>query len=365
MNNSFRHYKQQFLNKQEQLIALLKPFVNKSNQQKLQCFPSPAKYFRSRIEFALKYFNNELQFAMFDGKQKRPIAITESTIVLPAIAKAMPELIQYLREKAELNRRCFQVNFRANREGELLISLLYHRQLDENWQMVAQDLHQQTGWNIIGRYHKHKCLAGKDYLDYKLQLDNQVIVLRQNDNTFSQPNPYTNEQMLNFGINNLQSDADLLELYCGNGGISLALASQFTKVLATEVVKQSLQLAQHNQQANQINNVYLARLSAAETLQALKQVRLFRRLQHIDLKSFDLQTLVVDPPRCGLDSNSLEWFKSFPTILYYSCNPTTLCQDLQKLCRTHKVSHWAMFDQFPYTPHLECAALLKNQKIFN
>ncbi|MFX4400764.1 tRNA (uridine(54)-C5)-methyltransferase TrmA, partial [Acinetobacter baumannii] len=41
-----------------------------------------------------------------------------------------------------------------------------------------------------------------------------------------------------------------------------------------------------------------------------------------------------------------------------SCNPETLCQNLETLSQTHKVSRLALFDQFPYTHHMECGVLL-------
>ena len=41
-----------------------------------------------------------------------------------------------------------------------------------------------------------------------------------------------------------------------------------------------------------------------------------------------------------------------------SCNPETLRSNLDILCQTHTVARFAVFDQFPYTGHLECGALL-------
>ncbi|MGS9064307.1 tRNA (uridine(54)-C5)-methyltransferase TrmA, partial [Salmonella enterica subsp. enterica serovar Infantis] len=44
--------------------------------------------------------------------------------------------------------------------------------------------------------------------------------------------------------------------------------------------------------------------------------------------------------------------------LYISCNPETLCKNLEKLSQTHTVTRLALFDQFPYTHHMECVVLL-------
>ena len=49
----------------------------------------------------------------------------------------------------------------------------------------------------------------------------------------------------------------------------------------------------------------------------------------------------------------------FDTILYISCNPETLVGNLQRICRSHRVEKLALFDQFPYTDHMECGVLLR------
>jgi len=50
--------------------------------------------------------------------------------------------------------------------------------------------------------------------------------------------------------------------------------------------------------------------------------------------------------------------QAYPRILYISCNPQTLSENLQTLSQTHDVTRLALFDQFPYTHHMECGVLL-------
>ncbi|MGU0056594.1 hypothetical protein ACVXG7_17100 [Enterobacter hormaechei] len=50
--------------------------------------------------------------------------------------------------------------------------------------------------------------------------------------------------------------------------------------------------------------------------------------------------------------------QAYPRILYISCNPETLCKNLETSSQTHKVERLALFDQFPYTHHMECGVLL-------
>merc|ERR1712217_153613 len=95
-------------------------------------------------------------------------------------------------------------------------------------------------------------------------------------------------------------DDDLLELYCGNGNFAIALASCFRRVLATELVKTLVDAARQNATDNGIHNVAVARVSSEELAQALEGSRTFQRLAHVDLSSYRLGTVLVDPPRAGL-----------------------------------------------------------------
>jgi 16S rRNA G966 N2-methylase RsmD len=159
-----------------------------------------------------------------------------------------------------------------------------------------------------------------------------------------------------------RATGDLLELYCGNGNFSLALARNFDRVLATEIAKPSVAAAQYNIAANHIDNVQIIRMAAEEFTQAMNGVREFNRLQGIDLKSYQCETIFVDPPRSGLDSETEKMVQAYPRILYISCNPETLCQNLETLSQTHNVTRLALFDQFPYTHHMECGVLLTRSR---
>ncbi len=150
-----------------------------------------------------------------------------------------------------------------------------------------------------------------------------------------------------------------MELYCGNGNFSVALADCFRRVLATEISKTSVKAAQVNIADNQLDNLIIARLASEEFVQALRGEREFTRLAGITLADYDFRTVLVDPPRAGLDSDAVQQIQAYPHIIYISCNPETLAANLDTLCRTHRIERFALFDQFPYTEHIECGVLLQ------
>ena len=90
-------------------------------------------------------------------------------------------------------------------------------------------------------------------------------------------------------------------------------------------------------------------------------VREFRRLKGVNLDDYQFSTIFVDPPRAGLDQETLELVQQFDNILYISCNPETLADNMETLHQTHQIKRFALFDQFPYTHHIELGVLLQRR----
>ena len=122
--------------------------------------------------------------------------------------------------------------------------------------------------------------------------------------------------------------------------------------------KTSVYAAHDNLAANGIDNVTMVRMASEEISDALAGGREYRRMKGGELASYRFGTLFVDPPRSGLDDATLALARGFDHILYISCNPQTLRDNVAALSATHAISAAAAFDQFPYTHHLECGLVL-------
>ena len=154
---------------------------------------------------------------------------------------------------------------------------------------------------------------------------------------------------------------DLLELYCGAGNFSIPLASVFTRVVGTEISKSSVNAAQANIAKNKVQNLSIVRLSSEEFVKAMAKERVFKRLDGLDLDIFNFSTVLVDPPRAGLDDETLKMISKYDNIIYISCNPETLANNLTQLANTHVVKRAALFDQFPFTHHIESGVFLQKR----
>lgn len=327
-----------------------------------QCFASPPEGYRARAEFRVWHDGDELDYVMFDPKDRRtPVRIERFPAALESIQALMPDLIAHLRDTPILRKRLFQVEFMGSTTGELLVTLAYHRKLDSDWVTCAATLARELSIAIVGRSRKQKEIIGRDFINEQFTVQSRAYHYRQYEQAFAQPNAPVNTQMLNWVCDRAAGlGGDLLELYCGNGNFTLPLAEHFDAVLATELSKSGTRAAQENLSANDVHNVAVARLSAEEVSEAMRGEREFRRLAALPqpLENYRLKTVFVDPPRAGLDSATLTCVQQFDTILYISCNPTTLRENLQALHKTHAVSDFALFDQFPYTDHMECGMKL-------
>lgn len=154
---------------------------------------------------------------------------------------------------------------------------------------------------------------------------------------------------------------DLLELYCGHGNFTIPLADKFNRVLASEISKSSIANARINCELNGVCNAQFIRLSADELMSAFARRREFERLKGIDIFGYDFSHVLIDPPRAGLEPSVIDFIKNFQNLIYISCNPQTLFENLRSLCTTHEVRRFAIFDQFAHTAHIECGVLLRRR----
>lgn len=139
---------------------------------------------------------------------------------------------------------------------------------------------------------------------------------------------------------------NVLDLYCGTGTIGIYVSKKANKVLGIELNKEAVKDALFNKKINNINNI--------DFISGDVGIILFKN-------NFKADIVIVDPPRAGLDSNSINnIIKIKPNkIIYVSCDPVTLARDLNILKEHYDVLEITPFDMFSNTYHVECVSLLK------
>ena len=297
------------------------------------------------------------------GCGKDPCEVTNFPRGTPLINKLMADLLVVFKERPVIFENLFEVRFLTTQLQEAIIVLCYKRPLPATWLSVAEEVCKELNVKIVGRARKMMQVAGgNETVKEAYTVKGRTYNYYQTEGAFSQPNAGVCEKMLTWAMDQAEGsqNEDLLELYCGGGTFTAPMSTIFHTVIATEISKASVELAHKNFALNEITNIKVARLSSEEFTDAYTGKTKFQRLidNKIDLHSYKISTVLVDPPRSGLDQNTCILLSKFDKIIYISCNPETLARDVAMLSATHRVQRVAAFDQFPYTHHLEGGVFL-------
>lgn len=335
-------------------------------QAPLEVVASPPLHHRMKASFEILHQGEDLLFGLRMPGTRELVVVEQQPILCERLCRLTVDLRAALRADTvgEARFRAFEVEMLANSDGDALVCLMYHRPLGESYAATAAALAERLGANVVGRSRGRRVVAGAGRLVQHYEVEGRVYPQFHRELMFSQSNAHTCREMLRWTSAQAAhiegaGARDLLELYCGNGNFTLPLARHFRRVFSTETVRDSLKYAEECAGLAGVSNVTFARLSAAETAEALRRDRRFRRLDDagVELDNLDLGVVLVDPPRCGLCPASRELVRGFEHCLYVSCNPVRLAEDLAAMPE-FDIEAAALFDQFPFTKHIEVAVRL-------
>lgn len=186
-----------------------------------------------------------------------------------------------------------------------------------------------------------------DVLSYHLPTQQLELLFHPTD--FTQINAEINRQLVTQAVAllELKSSDRVLDLFCGLGNFTLALAQKAAEVVGIEGVAEMVERAQANARHNHIQNVrfYAANLASADLLPVLQQQQ--------------FNKVLLDPPRTG----ALEIIQHLSAlqverIVYVSCNPATLARDTKILLEQgYSLQQAGIMDMFPHTQHVEALAV--------
>ena len=197
--------------------------------------------------------------------------------------------------------------------------------------------------------------SAQDWLTEQLtyQAGNQTVTARPGD--FTQVNRDVNRRMLAQIRQWLRPDTGdrLLDLFCGNGNISLAMVDEVSAIFGLESSGAAIEAAKAA--AKQQPKVQFAE---ADLFTSCLQVR-------PQVAEFAPTVAVLDPPRAGAEQ-VVQWLSELPSLtrlVYVSCDPATLARDLAHLTADHwHLRKAGLIDMFPQTRHIETMVLLEKNK---
>ena len=181
------------------------------------------------------------------------------------------------------------------------------------------------------------------------------LTFRLSPRSFYQVNHHQAQRLYEAAITQAEitKEDTVLDLYCGVGTITLAMASAAGKVIGLEVVPQAVEDAKDNARRNGIEN---AEFFCGDAGQAALE---------LEKQGIKADVVVVDPPRKGLNADTIEALSRFAPrrIVYVSCDPATLARDVALLKqRGYELKNAMAADLFPRCAHVETVVLLSREK---
>lgn len=142
---------------------------------------------------------------------------------------------------------------------------------------------------------------------------------------------------------------NVLDLYCGTGTIGIYVSSECQKVIGIDCNVSNILDAKNNKILNRVNNVEF----------------ICDKVENQIDKMEDIDVIIVDPPRAGLDKKTIHYLKILNPvkIIYVSCDPITLARDLRDLSERYNIKHIKLFNMFPRTYHVETVSVLCRKTI--
>lgn len=168
---------------------------------------------------------------------------------------------------------------------------------------------------------------------------------------FIQVNPYQTPSLYNLVLDHVNKGAKVIDAFAGMGTIGIWISEQAGQVVCTEENPDSVRTGLEAIRVNGLKNIRFKKGRSEDVLPDL-------------LSQGNMDILIVDPPRIGLESKTIEAIQAhpIPKIIYVSCDAETLKRDIGMLKGKFKLTHLHPVDLFPQTDHLELVAVLELKK---
>ena len=243
---------------------------------------------------------------------------------------------------------CLVVNGEKLPKGKQLVETLLGQV--PSLTTILYNVNTRPGNVILGEaYHT---LYGPGYIEDQLC----GLTFRLSPASFYQVNHHQAEVLYEKAISlaDLHGTETVLDLYCGTGTITLAMARSAGQVIGVEVVPQAIQDAQENARRNGVEN---ARFFCADAGQAAKRLA---------AEGIRPEVITVDPPRKGLSQDVIDAIAQMgpKRVVYVSCDPATLARDVKLLEeKGFRFQTAEAVDLFPRTKHTECVVSIQKKDL--
>jgi 23S rRNA (uracil1939-C5)-methyltransferase len=323
----------------------------------VEVLPSPIDNgYRNRIFVRARITSaGQLKVGYFRAGSREFISITECAIACPRLNRFIQEILNLdFRDVAAKMQGSDEIKFRfemqdlpARKDHEPHVLMSVYDPDDQN---ISVDLivNKFKSLAAVAWVGSSKELVDAPFFEFESDLG---ITFHTAAGMFQQiniPHNHTVRRLVKEVADQYQPKR-ILDIFCGSGNLSLPLAKSSVHIDGVEFSKRAIAAAQHNVTAAGISDAHYV---AGDTEKFLW--RLAKQGIHYDM-------VIADPPREGMYKSLIPLMKIKPqTIIYVSCDPTTLSRDLSTLCkRDYIVKRFVALDFFPNTYHIESFVVLE------
>ena len=325
------NYEDQLIFKENKVKEIIKKFVGGDIKiNNIISNPNPTNY-RNKATF---HVNDKIGY--YKNKSHEIIEVNECLLV----DKKINELLTFIKNEIDL-KNIIDIVIRVSKyNNDSMVILKVNGNINEE-KMINKFKNKVTSLIIYNK--EYKTLYGKSHIIENL--DGLKFII--SPDSFFQVNTKGSEKLYNQVLEYASPNKEerILDLYCGTGSIGIYLSRYAKYVTGIEINKYAVVDANKNKELNEIKNIDFICGDTSKLVDKLKN-------------NFD--TIIVDPPRAGLDKNTINYLlnSNARKIVYVSCDPVTLARDLNFLKNKYEISEITPVDMFSYTYHVECVCIL-------
>jgi 23S rRNA (uracil-5-)-methyltransferase RumA len=356
-------YKEQTKMKEQLLAEALKKYAGYTKPlEPIVKNPNPLGY-RNALKMPLKNYDGTITSGMYEKNSQNFVPIPRCAIHTKAMERARQDIAAILDKYVDHPRdqgSVLEYHYLIMREfhGKIQVTLVTDN-IDIPQEIIDEiaalngvtSIYQsiRTGNErepeIFGELLKH--LYGEKYLE----LDCDGYKMKILPRSFYQLNTDQAVHLYKMVADMIKPNKTVVEAYSGIGAMSLFIADKAKKVIGIENVPDAVINANENAVANNKDNVSFICADAGSELANLSQ-------------SMKIDTLIVDPPRKGLDQTMRDAIldSNIQDVIYVSCNPATLGKDLEELKKAYWINKVIPVDMFSQTPNVEAIVSLSRKK---
>jgi len=325
------------------------------------------RYYRHKAQMPLVNTKDGIMTALYEKDSRKAVPMKTCPVHHPAINRVNQAVIKILNDSdldvfdATLRKGLLRTlvtrvsSFDESVQVTLVVTIYNHslrevanriQAIDGVKSVAISKNYDVTTHEIMGE--TSEVLAGDDTIIEA----NGSLKFKLHPKSFYQLNPPVAHAMYDYVASLLTTEKTGIDLYTGSGTLALRLAKQLTKMTGVDLSEDSIKSAKANALTNDLKHVVFLKDKAADGLKYL-------------LKKETPDLITFDPPRSGLDEKTLKMVaqSGVETLIYISCNPSTLGKNLNVLKKHYRIKSIKIYDMFPHTSHVESVVVLKRHPV--